>query len=112
MEKRKNEVLIVESENDSPRTRGRAAAFVLIGIGLIFLLVNMGVFDMNTIGEFFGNFGRSMGEFFGRFGEAMGRFGGAVGEFFGNLGGSLAQFWPVALIVIGAVLLLRRQPQR
>lgn len=110
MEKRKNEVLIVES--NSPRSNGRAAAFVLIGIGLVFLLINMGAFDMRMIGEFFGNFGRSMGEFFGGFGEAMGRFGGAMGEFFGNLGGSLAQFWPVILIVIGAALLLRRQPQR
>jgi hypothetical protein len=110
MEKRKNEVLIVEG--DSPRSNGRVAAFVLIGIGLVFLLVNMGVFDMNTIGEFFGNFGRSMGEFFGGFGETMGRFGETVGEFFGNLGGSLAQLGPVILIVIGAVLLKRRQTQR
>ncbi|MBL8157237.1 MAG: hypothetical protein JNM70_23895 [Anaerolineae bacterium] len=110
MEKRKNEVVIAES--DSPRSNGRAAAFVLIGIGLVFLLVNMGVFDMNSIGEFFGNFGRSMGEFFGNFGETMGRFGESMGEFFGNLGGSLAQFWPVILIAFGVVLLLRRQPQR
>jgi hypothetical protein len=42
----------------------------------------------------------------------MGRFGETMGEFFGNLGSSLARFWPVILIVIGAALLLRRQPQR
>ena len=57
------------------------------------------------MGEFFGNFGRIMGEFFGSL-------GGSIGAFFGGLGRNIANLWPLALILIGIVLLFSRRPNR
>jgi len=87
-EKRKNDVTVRNPA--SPRI----GAIILITIGVLFLLMNTGVFSFSDIGEFFGNFGR------------------AFGEFFGNLGRSIATLWPLALILIGVGLLFWRRPNR
>jgi len=85
-EKRKNEVVI--RRGGSRRT----GAILLILIGVLFLLMNAGLFSFTDMGEFFGNFGRFIGEFFGSFGR------------------SIASLWPLVLILLG--LLFWRRPER
>ncbi len=82
---------------------GVTGAAILIALGLLFLLWNTGVFSPGDIGQFFGNLGASIGTFFGNL-------GGAIGDFFGGLGRAAGQLWPLALIIAGALLLLRRRP--
>jgi len=107
-EKRKNDM--------AARSPQRTGAVILIIIGILFLLMNAGVFSFGDVGEFFGGFGRAMGEFFGGFGRAIGEFfgnlGGSIGAFFGSLGSALANFWPLVLILIGLALLFWRRPAR
>ena len=99
MEKQKREVTIQESGLIERRSSSRTLAIVLIAVGVLFLLINAGIFSFNDIGSFFG----SIGAFFGRL-------GGSIGHIFGGLGGLIGRFWPVLLILIGALLLLRRKP--
>ncbi len=98
-EKRKNDVVMRKPASQ------RTGAIILIAIGVLFLLLNAGLFSFNDFGEFFGSFGQTMGEFFGNFGRSM-------GEFFGGLGRSLVNLWPLALILIGVALLFWRRPSR
>jgi hypothetical protein len=109
-EKHKNDAVIRK-----PATQ-RTGAIILITIGVLFLLLNTGLFSFNDIGEFFGSFGRTMGEFFGNFGRSMGEFfgnmGRSMGEFFGGLGRGIANMWPLVLILIGVALLFWRRPGR
>jgi len=108
IEKRKNGGIARKSQ--------RTGAIILIIIGVVFLLLNTGIFSFSDIGEFFGGFGRVMGEFFGGFGrllgEVFGTLGRAIGAFFGALGGVIGTLWPFALIAIGAALLFWRKPNR
>jgi hypothetical protein len=94
----------------------RTGALILIAIGILFLLINSGLFSFSDIGEFFGSFGRIIGEFFGNLGrsigEFFGNFGRSMGEFFGGLGRSIANVWPLVLILIGIALLFWRRPSR
>lgn len=114
----------MEEKRKRDTARGRfTAAFVLIAVGLVFLMVNIGLVSMDRVGETvgqaagsfgdaMGSFGQAIGEFFGRFGEAMGEFfgnfGEAMGSFFGNLASNFSRLWPLLLIVIGLALLFRR----
>ena len=110
MEKQKREVMIEESGLVGRRSSSRTLAIILIAVGVLFLLINAGIFSFGDIGSFFG----SLGAFFGRlgasFGEFFGSLGGSIGRFFGGLGSLVGRFWPVVLILIGAALLLRRKP--
>lgn len=71
-------------------TEKRTGALVLIAIGVLFLLINSGIFSFADLGEFFGNMG------------------GGIGEFFGSFGRSIGDLWPLALI--GVALLFWRRP--
>lgn len=109
-EKRKNDVVVRRPASQ------RTGAIVLIAIGVLFLLINTGIFSFNDIGELFGNFGRAVGEFFGNFGRTIGEFfgnlGRGMGEFFGNFGRTVANWWPLLLILFGLGLLFWRRPSR
>lgn len=89
---------------------GRGLALVLIAVGVLFLLINVGVFSFNDIGSFFG----SVGQFFGSLGSAMGQFfgslGSTIGRIFGSLGSTIGRWWPVLVIAVGVLLLVRRKP--
>ncbi len=86
MEKRKREVTGNQRDAADVSASARALAIALIAVGVVFLLINLGLFSWDSIGSFFG----------------------AVGRFFGGLGRALAGLWPLVLIGIGALLLLRR----
>jgi hypothetical protein len=90
-------------KNDWTGRSSPVGALILIGIGVVFLLINTGVLSFSDIGEFFGSFGRAFGEFFGSL-------GGAIGAFFGGLGSLIGRLWPLALIIIGVALLFWRKP--
>jgi hypothetical protein len=110
-EKPKNDHAAVNTDKSR-----RVGAVVLIIIGVLFLLMNAGVFSFNDIGQFFGNLGGGIGEFFGTLGGEIGRFfgslGGAIGEFFGGVGRTIGELWPLLLIVVGLALLFWRRPAR
>jgi hypothetical protein len=101
MEKPKREMIINRSSEDEPRRSSRTLALVLIGAGVVLLLVNAGALSFSDIGSFFGSLGGAVGQFFGGLGRA-------VGDIFGSLGSAIGRFWPVLLILLGALLLLRR----
>lgn len=108
MEKQKREVMIQERGLVGRPSSSRTLAVALIVIGIVFLLINAGVFSFHDIGAFFGSIGAFFGRLGGSFGEFFGRLGGSIGHIFGTLGASLARLWPLALILLGAALLLRR----
>lgn len=112
MEKPKREVIINRSSEYEPRRSSRTLALVLIGAGVVLLLVNAGALSFSDIGSFFGSLGGAVGQFFGSLGSAIGQFfgglGRAIGDIFGSLGSAIGRFWPVLLILLGALLLLRR----
>ncbi|HEX2909038.1 MAG TPA: hypothetical protein VHO69_19350 [Phototrophicaceae bacterium] len=114
MQKQKREVLIARPNWNENRQASRTLAVILIGVGVMLLLMNAGVFSFHDIGSFFGNLGGSIGSFFGHLGGAMGSFfgnlGGSIGHIFGSLGSLIGRFWPVILILLGVLLLVRRKP--
>lgn len=113
MEKRKNEVHIEQQPDAARRSPTRTLAYVLIVVGLLFLLWNANILNLGDIGSFFGRIGGSIGEFFGSLGGLIGSFFGSLGSTIGRLAGSLANLWPLLLIVIGVLLLFRRgKPKR
>jgi hypothetical protein len=89
----------------------RAGAIILIAIGVIFLLLNTGIFSFDLIGDFFGAFGSAMGDFFGGFGRVMGDLGGTIGTVFGSLGSLIGNLWPLILIGLGLALIFGRRRQ-
>jgi hypothetical protein len=93
MDKRKNDELGV-------RRPSRALALLLIGVGVVMLLANVGLFSIADFGRFFGQMGASFGLFFGQMGAAFGRV-------FGTLGVLIGRFWPLILIGVGLLLVLR-----
>lgn len=97
MEKRKREVTVIRRDTAGAGAAARTLAIVLIAVGVVFLLINLGLFSWDSVGSFFG----AVGRFFGGL-------GGEIGRFFGGLGRALAGLWPLVLIGIGALLLLRR----
>lgn len=105
MEKSKHTVQI---QPEAARRHNVALPIILIGIGVLFLLVNTGIFSFSDIGTFFGTVGRFFGEIGGSIGRFFGSLGGSLGSYFGNLGGLIGRLWPLLLIVIGALLLIRR----
>jgi Flp pilus assembly pilin Flp len=102
VEKAKNDFV----EPTEPRSSQRRAAYALIAVGVVFLLIQTGA--IGDIGSFFG----SVGEFFGNLGGQMGNFfgnlGGQMGRFFGALGSQMANLWPLLLIALGVIMLFRR----
>lgn len=86
----------------------RRLALLLIAAGILFLLINAGVFSFHDIGTFFG----SIGQFFGQVGSAIGQFfgslGSSIGRIFGSIGSSIGRWWPLLLIVLGLLMLVRR----
>ncbi|MBZ0294074.1 MAG: hypothetical protein K8L99_16050 [Anaerolineae bacterium] len=106
----------------------RLLAFILIIFGLAFLVVNISGFSATqvigeagrTVGETAGSLGQAIGEAAGQFGSSVGNFfgnfGRTMGEFFGSLGRGFgrtaANLWPLVLIVIGLVLILRNPRQK
>lgn len=108
MEKQKREVMIQPRGAADRPASARTLAIVLIAVGVLFLLVNAGVFSFGDIGSFFG----SIGQFFGRLGGAIGEFfgnlGGSIGRLFGSLGSTIGRWWPLLVILLGVALLFRR----
>jgi hypothetical protein len=94
-------------KNDEYRVRrpSRTLALILIGVGVIFLLTNIGLFSIGDIGAFFGQIGGAFGSFFGNL-------GGSIGRLFGGLGELIGRFWPLILIGIGLLLIVRRPSHR
>jgi hypothetical protein len=94
-------------------TRRRNLAFLLIVIGVIFLLVEMNALSFSGIGAFFGSLGQGVGEFFGNLGRGIGEFFGGfgrmIGGFFSSIPwGSLWRLWPFLLIGLGLAMVIRR----
>lgn len=90
----------------------RNAAILLIAVGVIFLLIQSGVFSFNDVGEFFGAVGEFFGNLGGQIGSFFGNLGGQIGRFFGSVGSQLANLWPLLLIALGVLMLLRRPRRR
>jgi hypothetical protein len=93
MDKRKNDQL-------DARRPSRALALILIGVGVVFLLANFGLFSIGDIGAFFGQLGGAFGNFFGNL-------GGSLGSLFGGLGSLIGRFWPLILIGLGLLIIFR-----
>jgi hypothetical protein len=108
MEKQKREVMIQERGLIERPSSSRTLAIVFIAVGVLFLLMNAGVFSFNDIGSFFGSFGEFFGRLGASFGEFFGRLGGSIGHTFGTLGSWIGRLWPLFLILLGAALLFRR----
>ncbi len=107
-EKAKNDFDAQPIERHSSQRR---AALVLIAVGVIFLLIQAGVFSFSDIGSFFGSIGAFFGNLGGQIGSFFGNLGGQIGHFFGSIGSQLANLWPLILIAIGLLMLVRR-PRR
>ncbi len=108
MEKPKREVTVVRRDTTGISVPVRTLAIVFIAAGVVLLLINMGLFSWNSIGDFFGDIGRFFGNLGGDIGRFFGTLGSEIGRIFGSLGRSLADLWPLALIAAGLFLLLRR----
>jgi hypothetical protein len=93
MNKRKNDQL-------GAHRPSRTLALILIGVGVVFLLANLGLFSIGDIGAFFGQIGGAFGSFFGNL-------GGSLGTLFGGLGELIGRFWPLILIGVGLLLVFR-----
>lgn len=79
--------------------RGRVlVALMLIVIGLIFLMANIGFYSLDTVGEVAGQAGRAIGEFFGGLGRDFGR--------------SVSSLWPLLLIALGLFLVFHHPSQK
>lgn len=110
MEKPKREVTVVRRDTTGVSAPARALASVFIALGVVFLLINMGLFSWDSVGDFFGAVGRLFGSLGGDIGRFFGALGSEIGRIFGSLGRALAALWPLALITAG-LFLLRRQGQ-
>ncbi|MBI5667137.1 MAG: hypothetical protein HZC41_03945 [Chloroflexi bacterium] len=108
MEKQKRDVVIQSGGMVGRPASTRTLAIVLIAVGVLFLLINAGVFSFNDVGSFFG----SIGQFFGNLGRTIGEFfgnlGGSLGRLFGSLGSTIGRWWPLLVILLGVALLFRR----
>ncbi len=83
-------------------------AITLLVLGVLFLMIEGGVFSRGTIGAFFGGLGGSIGAFFGSLGGAIGSFFGSLGSAIGIVFGSIGRLWPVVPILIGLYMIFRR----
>jgi hypothetical protein len=88
----------------------RGAALLLITIGVVFLLIQTGA--IGDIGWFFGQIGEFFGNLGGQIGHFFGNLGGQIGRFFGTIGSQLVNLWPLILIAIGVLMLMRRPRHR
>jgi hypothetical protein len=70
--------------------------------------------EMGDFGHEMGRMGDEIGRGFGEFGREMGRVFGGLGGGLGALIGCICGLWPLALIVVGVLLLInaRRRPAR
>ena len=83
-------------------------AITLLVLGVLFLMIEGGVFSWGTIGAFFGGLGGSIGAFFGSLGGAIGSFFGGIGSGIGVFFGSIGRLWPVVPILIGLYMIFHR----
>jgi hypothetical protein len=96
-----------------------AIGFGFVLIGLMFLFIQSGALsftNITSIGSFFGEIGGSIGQFAGEFGRTIGQtfgeMGRSIGQGFAHFDWrALANLWPVALIFLGLVMLIR-SPRR
>lgn len=96
-----------------------AVGFGFVLIGLMFLFMQSGALsftNITSIGSFFGEIGGSIGQFAGDFGRTIGQtfgeMGRSIGQGFAHFDWrALANLWPVALIFLGLVMLIR-SPRR
>lgn len=128
-EKRKNDTLF-----QPDRSRRKLLAVTLVIVGLALLAANIGWFSVNhaasgiaslgtEIGTAAGEMGRELGQIGTEIGVAAGEMGRDLGQTFGDMGRDLGQtfgsmgrdlgrtmanLWPLLLIGLGLVFLLRR----
>jgi hypothetical protein len=96
-----------------------AIGFGFVLIGLMFLFIQSGALsftNITSIGSFFGEIGGSIGRFAGEFGRTIGQtfgeMGRSIGQGFAHFDWrALANLWPMALIFLGLVMLIR-SPRR
>ena len=99
-EKRKNDTLL---QNDPSRRRLLAVALVIVGLAL--LAANAGWFSVNHAASGIASLGTEIGTAAGDMGRDLGQTFGSMGR---DLGRTMANLWPLLLIGLGLVFLLRR----
>lgn len=108
-----------------PNNNRRVVALILIVVGAALLLINLNGFAIvgdigRLVGQAGGSFGQALGDAASSFGTAVGNFFGSfgrtIGQIFGGLGQGIGQLaahlWPLALIIVGLVMIFRRRPHR